>query len=144
MLLGLRDKEGYASFWNECLSPGLRGGIPIELAILGRLYLDPPTMHKKRLPDRKVLLKSASPTGDVLLDEMLTHIKATEPAETVQTWIELLTGETWNPFKLQYQLRNVRERIAKNLAEKGILTTEKQNLLLFDMTTYPVINTREK
>ncbi|XP_015278751.1 PREDICTED: Golgi phosphoprotein 3-like [Gekko japonicus] len=92
----------------------------------------------------KVLLKSDAPTGDVLLDETLRHLKATEPAETVQTWIELLTGETWNPFKLQYQLRNVRERIAKNLVEKGILTTEKQNFLLFDMTTHPVTNTTEK
>ncbi|KAB0360610.1 hypothetical protein FD754_004766 [Muntiacus muntjak] len=112
LFLGLKDKEG-------------------------RIYLEPPTMHKKRLLDRKVLLKSDSPTGDVLLDETLKHIKATEPTETVQTWIELLTGETWNPFKLQYQLRNVRERIAKNLVEKGILTTEKQNFLLFDMTTHP-------
>ncbi|KAM5256270.1 Golgi phosphoprotein 3-like isoform 3-T3 [Ctenodactylus gundi] len=96
------------------------------------------------LKDKEVLLKSDSPTGDVLLDETLKHIKATEPTETVQTWIELLTGETWNPFKLQYQLRNVRERIAKSLVEKGILTTEKQNFLLFDMTTHPVTNATEK
>ena len=116
----------------------------MELAMRGRIYLEPPTMCKKRLLDRKVLLKSDSPTGDVLLDETLKHIKATEPTETVQTWIELLVGETWNPFKLQYQLRNVRERIAKNLVEKGILTTEKQNFLLFDMTTHPVTNTTEK
>ncbi|GAB1287847.1 Golgi phosphoprotein 3-like [Apodemus speciosus] len=135
---------GYTSFWNDCISSGLRGGILIELAMRGRIYLEPPTMRKKRLLDRKVLLKSDSPTGDVLLDETLKHIKATEPTETVQTWIELLTGETWNPFKLQYQLRNVRERIAKNLVEKGILTTEKQNFLLFDMTTHPVTNTTEK
>ncbi|NWR52340.1 GLP3L protein, partial [Regulus satrapa] len=92
----------------------------------------------------QVLLKSDAPTGDVLLDETLRHIKATESAETVQTWIELLTGETWNPFKLQYQLRNVRERLAKALVEKGILTTEKQNFLLFDMTTHPVSNASEK
>ncbi|NWW69904.1 GLP3L protein, partial [Climacteris rufus] len=92
----------------------------------------------------QVLLKSDAPTGDVLLDETLRHIKATEAAETVQTWIELLTGETWNPFKLQYQLRNVRERLAKALVEKGILSTEKQNFLLFDMTTHPVCNASEK
>lgn len=48
----------------------------------------------------KVLLKSDSPTGDVLLDETLKHIKATEPTETVQTWIELLTGKmTQNDLK---------------------------------------------
>ncbi|KAM4662747.1 LOW QUALITY PROTEIN: Golgi phosphoprotein 3-like [Discoglossus pictus] len=143
LLLGLKDKEGYTSFWNDCISSGLRG-ILIELAIRGRVVLEPATLRKKRLLDRKVLLKSEAPTGDVLLDETLKHIKATDPAETVQSWIELLTGETWNPFKLQYQLRNVRERIAKSLVEKGILTTEKQNFLLFDMTTHPVTNTTEK
>ncbi|XP_025831531.1 Golgi phosphoprotein 3 homolog sauron-like, partial [Agrilus planipennis] len=49
-----------------------------------------------------------------------------------------LIGETWNPLKLRYQLKNVRERLAKNLVEKGVLTTEKQNFLLFDMTTHPL------
>ncbi|CAH2326871.1 Golgi phospho 3-like [Pelobates cultripes] len=144
LLLGLKDKEGYTSFWNDCISSGLRGGILIELSLRGRIVLEPATLRKKRLLDRKVLLKSDAPTGDILLDETLKHMKATDPAETVQSWIELLTGETWNPFKLQYQLRNVRERIAKNLVEKGILTTEKQNFLLFDMTTHPVTNTTEK
>lgn len=41
-------------------------------------------------------------------------------------------------MKLRYQLKNVRERLAKNLVEKGVLTTEKQNFLLFDMTTHPL------
>jgi Golgi phosphoprotein 3 len=41
-------------------------------------------------------------------------------------------------LKLRYQLKNVRERLAKNLVEKGVLTTEKQNFLLFDMTTHPL------
>lgn len=49
-----------------------------------------------------------------------------------------MKGETWNPLKLRYQLKNVRERLAKNLVEKGVLTTEKQNFLLFDMTTHPL------
>ncbi|KAI1902311.1 hypothetical protein AGOR_G00043460 [Albula goreensis] len=144
LLLGLKDKEGYTSFWNDCISSGLRGCILIELALRGRIQLEPPTMRKRRLLDRKVLFKSMAPTGDVLLDEALKHIKATEPPETVQSWIELLTGETWNPMKLHFQLRNVRERLAKNLVEKGILTTEKQNFLLFDMTTHPVSNVTEK
>ncbi|NWI28615.1 GLP3L protein, partial [Sula dactylatra] len=92
LLLGLKDKEGYTSFWNDCISSGLRGGILIELALRGRICLEPPSIRKKRLLERKVLLKSDVPTGDVLLDETLRHIKATETAETVQTWIELLTG----------------------------------------------------
>ncbi|KAG2465733.1 Golgi phosphoprotein 3-like [Polypterus senegalus] len=144
LLLGLKDKEGYTSFWNDCISSGLRGCILIELAFRGRIHLEPATLSKKKMLDRKVLLKSDAPTGDVLLDEALKHIKATSPPENVQSWIEFLTGETWNPLKLHYQLRNVRERLAKNLVEKGILTTEKQNFLLFDMTTHPVTNTTKK
>lgn len=85
-------------------------------------------------------MKSDKPTGDVILDESLKHIKETQPTETVVSWIEYLSGETWNPLKLRYQLRNVRERLAKNLVEKGVLSTEKQNFLLFDMTTHPLQN----
>ena len=55
-----------------------------------------------------------------------------------------MSGETWNPLKLRYQLKNVRERLAKNLTEKGVLTTEKQNFLLFDMTTHPVTDNVQK
>lgn len=47
-------------------------------------------------------------------------------------------------MKLKYQLRNVRERLAKNLVEKGVCTTEKQNFVLFDMTTHPVNNSTAK
>ena len=50
----------------------------------------------------------------------------------------LIKGETWNPLKLKYQLRNVRERLAKSLVEKGVCSTEKKNFFLFDMTTHPL------
>ena len=40
--------------------------------------------------------------------------------------------------------QNVRERLAKNLTEKGVLTTEKQNFLLFDMTTHPLTDSTVK
>ncbi len=38
----------------------------------------------------------------------------------------------------------MRERLAKNLTEKGVLTTEKQNFLLFDMTTHPLTDSTIK
>lgn len=47
-------------------------------------------------------------------------------------------------MKLKYQLRNVRERLAKSLVDKGICTTEKQNFFLFDMTTHPLNNGDQK
>jgi golgi phosphoprotein 3 len=138
LLLGLKDKEGYTSFWNDCISSGLRGCILIELGLRGRIELEKAGMRRRGLCSRKIILKSDTPTGDVLLDEALKHIKDTDPPETIQSWIEYLSGETWNPLKLRYQLKNVRERLAKNLVEKGVLSTEKQNFLLFDMTTHPL------
>ncbi|RWS29533.1 Golgi phosphoprotein 3 rotini-like protein [Leptotrombidium deliense] len=144
LLLGLKDKEGYTSFWNDCISTGLRGCILIELAIRGRIELEKAGMRRRGLLARKVLLKNGTATGDVLLDEALKHIKETSPPETLQSWIDYLSGETWNPLKLRYQLKNVRERLAKNLVEKGVLTTEKQNFLLFDMTTHPLVDSSSK
>lgn len=116
LLLGLKDKEvrinsrqydvkkqtnllqililqGYTSFWNDCISSGLRGCILIELGLRGRVELEKGGMRKRSLLGRKILLKNDSPTGDVLLDEALKHIKETDPPETVQNWIEYLSGE---------------------------------------------------
>lgn len=138
LLLGLKDKEGYTSFWNDCISSGLRGCMMVELGLRGRIDLEKTGMRRKSLLNRKVMYLNDQPTNDTILDEAQKLIKETDPPETIPTWVELLSGETWNPLKLKYQLRNVRERIAKNLVEKGVLTTEKQNFLLFDMTTHPV------
>ncbi|KAK2164831.1 hypothetical protein LSH36_58g09014 [Paralvinella palmiformis] len=143
-MLGNSNEEGYTSFWNDCISSGLRGCILTELALRGRLELEKTGMRRRSLLNRKVICKSDTPTGDVLLDEALKHIKETSPPETTQSWIEYLSGETWNPLKLKYQLRNVRERLAKNLVEKGVCSTEKQNFLLFDMTTHPLTDNQIK
>ncbi|WKX91013.1 hypothetical protein Q1695_009674 [Nippostrongylus brasiliensis] len=144
LLLGLKDREGYTSFWNDCISSGLRGCVLIELALRGRIQLEGSGMRKKSLLTRKVNVKNSEPTGDVILDEALRHMKETNPPETVTSWIEYLSGETWNPLKLRYQLRNVRERLAKNLVEKGVLTTDKQNFLLFEITTHPLSDGNQK
>jgi len=144
LLLGLKDKEGYTSFWNDSISSALRGCILVELALRNRVELEKAGMRRRSLMNRKVVCKSDTPTGDVLLDEALKHIKDTQPPETPQTWIEYLSGETWNPLKLGYQLRNVRERLAKNLVEKGVCTTEKQNFVVFDMTTHPLTDSTVK
>jgi Golgi phosphoprotein 3 len=116
----------------------------VELGLRNRIELERQGMRRRGLLNRKVLVKNSTPTGDVLLDEALKHMKETDPPDSLQNWIDLLSGETWNPLKLRYQVRNVRERIAKNLVEKGVLTTEKQNFLLFDMTTHPLVDSTAK
>ena len=47
-------------------------------------------------------------------------------------------------MKIGYQLKQVRERLAKGLVDKGILRTEKRNFLLFDMATHPVADNGAK
>ena len=47
-------------------------------------------------------------------------------------------------MKIGYQLKQVRERLAKGLVDKGILRTEKRNFLLFDMATHPIIDSSAK
>ena len=47
------------------------------------------------------MLLDDTATGDVLLDEALRHIKETQPQETVQSWIEYLSGKEKSPSKKQ-------------------------------------------
>ncbi|KAL5963467.1 Golgi phosphoprotein 3-like [Taenia solium] len=142
LLLGLKDREGYTSFWSDNISLGLRGCFLIELALRGRITLEPPSARRLILNRNVIVIKNV-PTGDMLLDEALRTISSNGPAD-VKSWIDYLSGDTWNPFKIALQMRNVRERIAKNLVEKGVCSTEKQNFILFDMTTHPLINTPAK
>ncbi|KAH8877845.1 Golgi phosphoprotein 3 isoform 2 [Schistosoma japonicum] len=143
LLLGLKDREGYLSFWNDNVCYGLRGCILVELGLRNRIGLEPCGMRRKNVSSRNIVVKKYVPTGDSLLDEALKHINERKPLNT-ETWINYLSGETWNPVNLPLQLRNVRERIAKNLVEKRICTTEKQNFILFDMMTHPLVDVESK
>ncbi|KAL5110071.1 Golgi phosphoprotein 3-like [Taenia crassiceps] len=117
-------------------------GLKDQLALRGRITLEPPSARRLIL-NRNIIVVKNVPTGDMLLDEALRTISSNNPAD-VKSWIDYLSGDTWNPFKITLQMRNVRERIAKNLVEKGVCSTEKQNFILFDMTTHPLINTPAK
>ncbi|KAI0427466.1 Golgi phosphoprotein 3-domain-containing protein [Xylaria sp. FL1042] len=138
VLLGLKDKQGYLSFWNDNISYALRGCIVIELAFRGRISMQKdPSRRRFPLADRVIEVIDDTLTGEVLLDEALKMMKQSEKM-SVGTWIDLMSGETWNLMKIGYQLKQVRERLCKGLVDKGILRTEKRNFLLFDMATHPV------
>ncbi|KAF4121522.1 golgi phosphoprotein 3 [Geosmithia morbida] len=140
LLLGLKDKQGYLSFWNDNISYALRGCIVVELAFRGKISMEKdPARRRLPLPDRNIEVIDETMTGEVLLDEALKMMKQSEKM-SVATWIDLMSGETWNLMKIGYQLKQVRERLAKGLVDKGILRTEKRNFLLFDMATHPVVD----
>ncbi len=130
--------QGYLSFWNDNISYALRGCIVLELAFRGRIAMQKdPARRRFPLADRLIEVVDETLTGEVLLDEALKMMKASEKM-SVSSWIDLMSGETWNLMKIGYQLKQVRERLAKGLVDKGILRTEKRNFLLFDMATHPV------
>lgn len=103
-----------------------------------------PSRRRLPLPDRLIEVIDDRQTGETILDEALKMINTTPEKMGVGTWIDLMSGETWNVLKIGYQLKQVRERLAKGLVDKGILRTEKRNFLLFDMATHPVADTRAK
>ncbi|KAK2744400.1 hypothetical protein FQN57_004297 [Myotisia sp. PD_48] len=144
LLLGLKDKQGYLSFWNENISYALRGCIVLELAFRGRISMQKDSSRRRfPLADRIIEVIDDTLTGEVLLDEALKMMKSSEKM-SVNSWIDLMSGETWNLMKIGYQLKQVRERLMKGLVDKGILRTEKRNFLLFDMPTHPVADTGAK
>ena len=144
LLLGLKDKQGYLSFWNDNISYALRGCILIELALRKRIAMvRDPNRRRFDLVDRLVEVTNEKMTGETLLDETLKLMKMSEKL-SVGNWIDLLSGETWNVMKIGYQLKQVRERLAKGLVDKGVLRTEKKNFLLFDMATHPIVDVESK
>lgn len=144
LLLGLKDKQGYLSFWNDNISYVLRGCILMELSLRNRIaVVKEPGKRKPQLSDRVIEVVNDKLTGEVLLDEAIKMIKSSDKM-SIASWIDLMSGETWNVMKIGYQLKQVRERLAKGLVDKGILRTEKRNFLLFDMATHPVADSSVK
>lgn len=137
LLLGLRDEQGYLSFFNDSISYVLRGCMLVELSFLNRIRTVN-EVHKRPFTERLVEVIDERTIGDALLDESLKYIRM--EAQSIGSWIDLLSGETWNLLKIGYQLKQVRERLAKGLVDKGVLRTEKRNFLLFDMATHPIVD----
>lgn len=144
LLMGIKDKQGYLSFWNDNISYALRGCILLELAFRGKIAMVNDTSRRRfPLADRYIEVINDKITGEALLDETIKIMKTSEPL-SIATWIDYLSGETWNLTKISYQLKQVRERLAKGLVDKGILRTEKRNFFLFDMATHPLADTSTK
>lgn len=92
--------QGYLSFWNDNISYTLRGCILIELALRKRITVskDSSASHRPRgvgsfpVQDRLIEVIDSKMTGEVLLDEALKLMKASERMSTAQ-WVDLLSGE---------------------------------------------------
>lgn len=93
LLMGLKDKQGYLSFWNDNISYALRGCIVIELAFRGRISMQRDSSRRRfPLADRLIEVVDEALTGEVLLDEALKMMKSSEKM-SVSSWIDLMSGE---------------------------------------------------
>jgi Golgi phosphoprotein 3 len=93
LLMGLKDQQGYLSFWNDNISYALRGCIVMELAFRGRVRMQ--KFVGQRAPplrDRLIEVVDDTLTGEVLLDEALKMMKTSEKM-CVADWIDLLSGK---------------------------------------------------
>lgn len=92
ILMGLKDKQGYLSFWNDNISYALRGCIVIELAFRGRISMQKDSSRRRfPLADRVIEVIDDTLTGEVLLDEALKMMKSSEKM-SVNSWIDLMSG----------------------------------------------------
>lgn len=92
LLMGLKDKQGYLSFWNDNISYALRGCIVIELAFRGRISMQrDPGRRRFPLAERNIEVVDDTLTGEVLLDEALKMMKSSEKM-SVSSWIDLMSG----------------------------------------------------
>lgn len=100
LLMGLKDKQGYLSFWNDNISYALRGCIVMELAFRGRIRMQK-FMGQRSPPlrDRLIEVVDDTLTGEVLLDETLKMMKASEKM-CVADWIDLLSGMLRHPIEI--------------------------------------------
>lgn len=161
LLLGIRDEQGWYSWWNENMSYVLRACLIAELAMRGRVAVFKELAgrhHRKPFHERLIDVVDDTPTGEALLDEALKLMKMEQSASvspttgkqmpgrrySVSQWVDLLSGETWNLLKYSYQMKLVRERLSKGMVDKGVLRTEKKNFLVFEMTTHPVVDSQVK
>lgn len=100
LLLGLKDRQGYLSFWNDSISYSLRGCIILELVMRRRLgVVKDPRRGAMEVSERLLEVVNAKMTGEVLLDEALKLIKSSEEKRSILEWIDLLSGESQSIYE---------------------------------------------
>lgn len=89
--------QGYLSFWNDNISYALRGCIVLELAFRGRVSMQKdPARRRFPLAERLIEVVDDTLTGEVLLDEALKMMKASEKM-SVSSWVDLMSGTSPPP-----------------------------------------------
>jgi Golgi phosphoprotein 3 len=117
VLLALHDEKGT-----------LRSREALRFALAGAAFLELVRLERIGPSGKHLVLRSSSPTGDPLLDEVLAVMKATRRPKDIKGWIKRLPGK----------VKRIDRRVIERLVLRGILTqTEAKVLWVFPVSRYP-------
>lgn len=120
LLLALDDERGTVHF-GVSATHAVAGALLAELLLDGRLTLDGDGKSAH------LVVASAAPVGDELLDECLRMVVADSRARKASHWLMKFTS-----------IGKLHHRAAARLVDRGILRIEQDRiLLLFERTRYP-------
>ena len=125
MLLALQDKKGTVASgtWHNMAAGG---AVLAELLLDKRLEIE--QAGKKKFA--KVIKRTG--VGDPLIDECLTKVVEAKRRAQLQTWVSKFAN-----------LKNLRHRVAQQLARRGILRVDEDKILgIFTRKIYPEVDPR--
>ncbi len=124
LLLALNDEKGVI-IDKTSVKYGLIGAVLMDLALRNRIDTDP----------ENLMIVDTTPTGDAILDEVLTKIAQSSTDKTIRYWI----------VNLSYDSKAIEEKLLNRLIQKGILKKKEQKILwVFSLRRYPVQDKKEE
>jgi len=121
MLLALDEKKGTVIGSSSMALPyGLTAAVILELLYKGKIICEM----------NKIILIDKIATSEEILDEAINIIARSNKIREIKYWIE----------KLANRIKNLNNRILKNLVNKGILKKEKHKFLFIPYNRYPENN----
>lgn len=125
-LLALDDTTGATlPMPTMAFSYALAGALICDLALLNRIDTDP----------TQLVLLSAEPTGDPLLDRALASIAKAQSPLSVSAWLNVFSEDS----------RNLETAAIDRLVARGILRrSEKKILWVFGQRRYPTVDNQER
>lgn len=122
-LLALKDKEG-TLFASVNYRHALAGAMMAELLL--KQFISVENVRKRKY----LKLEKSTSTGDGLLDECMQKLGKAKYRAQLRTWVQRFTS-----------LKNMKQRTAKQLCNKGILKEKEEKVLfLFKHRIYPEVN----
>ena len=125
LLLMLDDEDGtFLPTRTSAVEYVLAGAVLLDLAFANRIDND----------ERQLLVLDQTPTGNPMLDRVLTRISSSSGTRDTRAWLEKITGEDTD---------EIRSMALDSLVKRGILEARDQKFLwVFRSRSYPIVDGR--